>query len=130
MKDAAVYAVGNGSVIAYGREMDWIQVFGSPYTIPTVFSLTPAVPVTAATERVLETNVWRHTCREGVLTDAAPRDPACLLRTWSLREPAAVYTGFPRFSRGRRDRAVYWWPHAVCDCPGNRSGFQHLSSGA
>ena len=39
MKDAAVYAVGNGSVIAYGREMDWIQVFGSPYTIPTVFSL-------------------------------------------------------------------------------------------
>ena len=39
MKDAAVYAVGNGSVIAYGREMDWIQVFGSPYTIPTVFSI-------------------------------------------------------------------------------------------
>ena len=97
MKDAAVYAVGNGSVIAYGREMDWIQVFGSPYTIPTVFSLTPAVPVTAATERVPETNVWRHTCREGVLTDAAPRDPACLLRTWSLREPLLFTLDFHGF---------------------------------
>ena len=97
MKDAAIYAVGNGSVIAYGREVDWIQVFGSPYTIPTVFSLTPAVPVTAATERVPETNVWRHTCREGVLTDAAPRDPACLLRTWSLREPLLFTLDFHGF---------------------------------
>ena len=72
-------------------------MFGSPYTIPTVFSLTPAVPVTAATERVPETNVWRHTCREGVLTDAAPRDPACLLRTWSLREPLLFTLDFHGF---------------------------------
>lgn len=80
MKDAAVYAVGNGSVIAYGREMDWIQVFGSPYTIPTVFSLTPAVPVTAATERVPEANVWRHTM---------PRGRAHRRRTAGSRLPAA-----------------------------------------
>lgn len=111
MKDAAVYAVGNGSVIAYGQGLDWIQVFGPPYTIPTVFSLSLEEPLTGKAERISETNVWRHTCRAGVLTDAAPREPGCLLRHWSLRESLRFTLDFHGF---RADDVTALFDHG---CP-------------
>ena len=35
----ALHALGNGGAIAYGRGIEWVQVFGPPYSSPTMFSL-------------------------------------------------------------------------------------------
>lgn len=37
--DRALHALGNGETIAYGRGIEWVQVFGPPYSSPTMFSL-------------------------------------------------------------------------------------------
>jgi hypothetical protein len=63
-QDGAVHAVGNGRLLVYGEGADIINVYGAPYSSPSVFkgqwSLISGEKPVYASERVKHTNIWSH----------------------------------------------------------------------
>ena len=86
--DRALHALGNGETIAYGRGIEWVQVFGPPYSSPTMFSLIAEEGDAPRCEsrRLPGSNLWEHRLPQGEIAECAARHPVCLLRTWRLRE--------------------------------------------
>lgn len=86
--DRALHALGNGETIAYGRGIEWVQVFGPPYSSPTMFSLIAEEGGAPRCEsrRLPGSNLWEHRLPQGEIAECAARHPVCLLRTWRLRE--------------------------------------------
>ena len=60
--DRALHALGNGETIAYGRGIEWVQVFGPPYSSPTMFSLIAEEGGAPRCEsrRLPGSNLWEH----------------------------------------------------------------------
>ncbi len=87
--DGALWALGNGSVIAYGHGAEWEQAFGSPYTAPTALSLrrADAAPF-APPARGMERGAYIHRAPEGTYEDAVGEEINCLARRWRLNAPA------------------------------------------
>ena len=82
--DRALHALGNGETIAYGRGIEWVQVFGPPYSSPTMFSLIAEEGGAPRCEsrRLPGSNLWEHRLPQGEIADCAARHPVCLL--WIL----------------------------------------------
>jgi hypothetical protein len=87
--DGALWALGNGSIIAYGHGAEWEQAFGSPYTSPTALSLrhADAVPFSPPV-RDAGRGAFLHRAPEGTYEDAVGEDIDCLARRWRLMVPA------------------------------------------
>lgn len=80
--DRALHALGNGETIAYGRGIEWVQVFGPPYSSPTMFSLIAeegGAP-RCESQRLPGSNLWEHRLPQGEIAECAARHPVCLLR--------------------------------------------------
>lgn len=64
-----VHAMGNGTFLAYGRGGDLIQVFGPPYSSPTLLKARWAFPDGSspmyASKRIAAANVWQHQFLDG-----------------------------------------------------------------
>ncbi len=87
--DGALWALGNGRIIAYGNGGQWEQVFGEPYTAPTALSLRRVdacgfVPPI----RDVHGGVYRHLAPEGMYEDTVGEDVSCLARRWRLTASA------------------------------------------
>jgi Glucoamylase and related glycosyl hydrolases len=81
----AIYSIGNGRILAYGRQADILQLSGPPYSSPSVWSMTlePGLDVTSVREK--GTAVWHHQImRNGKpvaeITDFMPMDQPCFVR--------------------------------------------------
>ena len=85
----AVHALGNGEIMLYGTGPEWLQVFGVPYSCPSIFSLKvhPGDPVHSTTWRSPGTERWIHELQEGILTDCVSRNHRCIARRWQLDLP-------------------------------------------
>lgn len=85
----AIHAIGNGEIMLYGRGPEWMQVFGAPYSCPTVFSL--IVPegdaVQCQSRRHAGAGSWIHKLNRGTLVDCASRSYHCIARHWDLQQP-------------------------------------------
>lgn len=87
--DGALWALGNGSIIAYGHGAEWVQAFGVPYTAPTALSLLRRDGAPFATPvRDVENGVFSHRAPEGTYEDAVGEKADCLMRRWRLTAPA------------------------------------------
>lgn len=72
--DRALHALGNGETIAYGRGIEWVQVFGPPYSSPTMFSLIAEEGGAPRCEsrRLPGSNLWEHRLPQGKSRNAPP----------------------------------------------------------
>ena len=82
----AIHAIGNGSILAYGRGIEWVQVFGPPYSSPTLISLLAEGVFSCQSLRLPQSNLWEHRIPQGKIVECAPHNPNCLLRAWQLLE--------------------------------------------
>ena len=85
----AIHAIGNGEIMLYGRGPEWMQVFGTPYSCPTILSL--IVPegdaVKCRSHRREGTGSWLHLLDAGKIVDCASRSYHCIARQWQLDSP-------------------------------------------
>ncbi|NLG25172.1 MAG: hypothetical protein GX558_07425, partial [Clostridiales bacterium] len=102
--DGALYALGNGLIVAYGHGAEWEQVFGTPYTSPTALSLkrlsdAPYAPPRRAPAR----GVWVHETDVGTLEDTLANGGAiaCLARRWRVSSPSRWRVGGRGFALTR-----------------------------
>ena len=74
----SVHCLGNGRLCAYGQGPDLIQVFGPPYSAPSLGSIRLAVPgeVTVISRREPGCAIWTHSVYAGGPTEATLRGTA------------------------------------------------------
>ena len=84
-----IHAIGNGDIMAYCHGPEWIQMLGSPYSCPTMFSLflPENEQVSGTACRIPRTNTWRHDLDRGTITETASHAHRCLARRWNLNAP-------------------------------------------
>ena len=63
--DGTIHALGNGQLCAYAQGPNLAQVFGPPYSAPSLYQLTLAMPerTTASGHRTPGTAIWTHQLR-------------------------------------------------------------------
>jgi hypothetical protein len=95
----AIHAIGTGGIIVYGRGPEWMQVFGPPYSSPTMLSLVAAADdrIVSRSSRAPETNIWRHELAAGEIVDCAPRQHQVIARHWRLNGPVRFLMDFHGF---------------------------------
>ncbi|MCD9022502.1 hypothetical protein [Cohnella silvisoli] len=73
--DGAVHALGNGRFLVYGRGNDWVEVYGPPYSSPSLlqgkWTLADGTSPQYASMRVDGTNRWLHRYLSGEGVEAA-----------------------------------------------------------
>lgn len=60
-----IHAIGNGELCVYGRGADILQIFGPPYSSPSLLTLSLCDGVQVASEREAGSSVWNHRLRDG-----------------------------------------------------------------
>ena len=85
----AIHAIGNGEIMLYGRGPEWMQLFGTPYSCPTILSLvTPeGDAIRCVSARRDGVGSWTHRLDDGEMVDCASREYHCIARRWRLRSP-------------------------------------------
>ncbi len=85
----ALHAMGTGEIMLYSRGPEWMQVFGAPYSCPTVFSLVfpEGADVQSHSSTFAESGNCSHCFAQGRMEDCASRSIGCLARKWQLTEP-------------------------------------------
>ncbi len=92
--DGTIHALGNGQLCAYAQGPNLAQVFGPPYSAPSLYQLTLAMPerTTASGHRTPGTAIWTHQLRiagtpAGEIIDFVDADLPCLVRHLRLTDP-------------------------------------------
>ncbi len=92
--DDAIHSLGNGQMCVYAQGPQLLQIFGPPYSTPSLSSLLLEQDPgdTVLSQREPGAAVWRHTLRRGgrvigELTDFVDADLPCLVRCMDLSEP-------------------------------------------
>lgn len=99
-----VYAMGNGRLCAYGSGGDIIQLFGAPYSAPSVGTLTllDRDTYTVDSVRVRPSAVWKHAVLQNgeqiaELTEFVDSKHACFIRRIAARKPMSfVFQAEPK----------------------------------
>lgn len=60
-----IHAIGNGELCVYGRGADILQIFGPPYSSPSLLTLSLCDGLQVASEREAGSSVWNHRLRDG-----------------------------------------------------------------
>ena len=60
-----IHAIGNGELCVYGRGADILQIFGPPYSSPSLLTLSLCDGLLVTSEREVGTSVWNHRLRDG-----------------------------------------------------------------
>ena len=60
-----IHAIGNGELCVYGRGADILQIFGPPYSSPSLLTLSLCDGLQVASEREVGSSVWNHRLRDG-----------------------------------------------------------------
>jgi len=58
--DKGVHAIGDGNICVYGQGSNIIQLFGAPYSTPSILRLTLSGTDSTRSERVSGTAIWNH----------------------------------------------------------------------
>ena len=91
----AIHCLGNGDYCVYEEGINLIQVFGPPYSSPSLFSATIQSPdVRVETRREQGTDIYVHTLYKngkiiGTITDFVCSRLACFCRLSELTEPVS-----------------------------------------
>ena len=80
--DGSIHSMGNGKLCAYGQGPDLIQIFGPPYSSPSLMSmLFMTESIDAHSTRLVGTAIWHHELSDGSkITDFIDKDIPCLAR--------------------------------------------------
>lgn len=97
MSTNAVYMTGNGKIAAVYRGGDIIQVFGPPYTSPSLFAscimdntLHRKVAKHRPDSAIWQTELWDESSIVACITDFAVADEPCLVRHIDATEPLRI----------------------------------------
>jgi hypothetical protein len=88
-----IFCIGNGRLAAYESQSDILQLFGPPYSSPSLLEmklLDSTIVITS--EREYGTAIWKHTLVKnvntiGVITDFVDSELPCLIRKFDISEP-------------------------------------------
>ena len=80
MNDGSKYAIGNGKIIAYCSNGNIEELFGPPYSSPSVFSLTTDTSDLSLQERVAKTAIWKNFSQNVTTVDLCHPDALCICR--------------------------------------------------
>ena len=80
--DGSIHSMGNGKLCVYGQGPDIVQIFGPPYSSPTLMEMhLLAEDVTVESRRMTGTAVWTHSLsNESEFTDFVDSDAPCFVR--------------------------------------------------
>jgi len=104
LDNGSIHCMGNGKLCAYGQGPDLIQVFGPPYSSPTLFKflIGREQSIESHSSREPETAIWTHQLfsavqEVGKIVDFVDSGLACLVRS--------IFTSVPlRFHLALSDR--------------------------
>jgi hypothetical protein len=89
--DGSIHCLGNGRLCAYGQGPNLIQVFGPPYSAPTLggLALDSSSPIETHSEREAGTAIWTHRLLAGgqvvgEILDFVDADLPCFVRRMHL----------------------------------------------
>lgn len=94
--DGSIHSLGNGRMCCYEQGPDVIQLFGPPYSSPSLFKIIFSNDnYKVESEREAGTAVWRHTVvkdkeRVGEMTDFVSSEIECFARRISCEEAIAM----------------------------------------
>jgi hypothetical protein len=98
--DDSIHCIGNGSICVYEKGPDIIQVFGAPYSLPSVLniSITDNKTIEACSDREEGSSIWRHTLssdkKNGTFIDLPYGANACFIRKIDLEFPLELTLQF------------------------------------
>ena len=88
-----IFCLGNGRLAAYETKADIIQLFGPPYSSPSLLQMKLIdSTIQIKSEREIGTAIWNHTLIKkgkviGTITDFVDPKLPCLIRKFNLRQP-------------------------------------------
>ena len=88
-----IFCLGNGRLAAYEAKADIIQLFGPPYSSPSLLQMKLIdSTIQIKSEREIGTAIWNHTLIKkgkviGTITDFVDPKLPCLIRKFNLRQP-------------------------------------------
>ena len=95
-----IYCMGNGRLAAYGNKADIIQLFGPPYSSPSMLKMMLAdSSIEVRSSREEHTAIWTHTLLQqgvviGTITDFVDDRLPVLVRKFTLRQPLSFSLRF------------------------------------
>ena len=96
--DGSIHCLGNGHVCAYEQGPNIVQVFGPPYSSPSLLKLEVSAgqPIAARSQREPGAAIWTHTLTAngeplGELLDYVAAGLPCLVRRMRLSQPVRFH---------------------------------------
>ncbi len=89
---SGIHCIGNGGILAYLRGADIVQVFGPPYSAPSVLSLSVEGGIKTAAKREPGTAIWKYSLGgdggiRGEAVDFCFADIPCFVRAADMTSP-------------------------------------------
>ncbi|MDF2686738.1 MAG: hypothetical protein K0S55_1921, partial [Clostridia bacterium] len=78
--DKKIHASGNGKIIAYGHNVDILQLFGPPYSSPSLGTITVDCSENFNTERIKETDIYTHDSDTYIIKDFCDSEKPVFIR--------------------------------------------------
>ncbi len=107
-----ITCLGNGKMAVYEHKADILQVFGPPYSAPSVMELRLDKEIEVVSKRDINTAIWHHTLMRnnrkiGEIVDFVVDDLPCFIRKIDISEPIIMTLKKPAISSWINNKASY-----------------------